>query len=170
MPNLKLDLSKLNENKTALKLPDICSPIAQVARRNILDLELKPIQDDTHLINQRKKLSECVMDISKKFLKMQNIYPGETFGLQDILFDNQPNMQLISNGCECILIHKEFFLQNSNMDYLKLLRKVVYPFPELKEIECNYRKQMQWKNYTEKILVQTLKPKSAKPKSAKSLK
>ena len=97
-----------------------------------------------------------MVDISQKFLKIQNVYPGESFGLQDILFDSQPNMQLISNGCECILILKEFFIQSSSVDYLKRLRRVIYPFPELKEIEANYAKHVKWKKFTDKVLNTTL--------------
>jgi len=74
------------------------------------------------------------------------------FGLQDILFDSQPSMQLISNGCECILIQKEFFIQNSSVEYLKHLRKTVSPYPKLEEIQMSYLKQLEWKNITKGYL------------------
>lgn len=85
------------------------------------------------------------------------MYPGETFGFQDILFDNQPSMQLISNGCECILISKEFFIENSTIDYFKTLRKMISPFPELKDLEINYIKHMHWKRFSDMILFDTRK-------------
>ena len=101
------------------------------------------------------KSSRLIIDITEKFLKMQNIYPGETFGFQDILFDNQPNMQLISNGCECILISKDFFIQNSTIDYLQSLRKLISPFPELKDLEINYTKHMRLKRFSDLTLYHT---------------
>ncbi len=80
------------------------------------------------------------------------MYEREVFGLQDILFDSQPSMQVISNGCECILIPKELFIQNSRLDYLKHLRKTISPYPKLTEIQMSYLKQLEWKNVTKEYL------------------
>lgn len=168
MSNFSIELSSLDFNESKLKLPEV---VRTTNDRLNSPMRLRTVQSDTRyersraFFDQIEKYSECVVDMSKKFLKVQNVYPGETFGLQDILFDSQPNMQLISNGCECVLIAKEFFIQNSSMDYLKSLRRMVSPYPELKDIEKNYWKHMNWKNYTEKMLVQSMtRFKSAKAK------
>ena len=146
------------ENK--LKLPEINSNSNGNSQARLKTVQSDSKNEKKHSffeqLEKNSKKIECVVDISKKFLKVQNVYPGETFGLQDILFDSQPNMQLISNGCECILISKDFFIQNSSMEYLKFLRRVVSPYPELKDIEKNYWKHMNWKSHTEKILVQSM--------------
>lgn len=91
-----------------------------------------------------------------KLLRLQNIYEQETFGLQDILFENQPPMQLISNGCECVLILKDFFIQNSPMEYLKHLRKIVPPFPEPNDLRKQYLNYMDWKQFTGNFYKETL--------------
>jgi len=129
--------------------------VADYNRINV-NSEFELTHSETYTSDGLSTSSEPIVDISQKFLKIQSVYPGETFGFEDILFDSQPNMQLISNGCECILIQKDFFIQNSTTEYLKKLRRVIYPFPELKEIEANYAKHVKWKKYTNNVLNKTL--------------
>lgn len=73
---------------------------------------------------------------------MQKLYAGEVFGLQDILFDCQPSMELLSDGCDCILISKEYFIMNSSIKYLTWLKDKILPFPRMEDIRDNY-----WSNF-----------------------
>ena len=93
---------------------------------------------------------------SVKYLHLQTLHHGDYYGLNDILFDNQPSMQIISNGCECLLISKEYFIQNSSYDYLKDLKKQVVSYPSLQEIRTQYIKHMKWKNSSKNILYDSL--------------
>ena len=74
---------------------------------------------------------------------MQTLYTGEVFGFQQILFSDQPNMELVSNDCECLLISKEYFLCNSTFDYLRRLRKKTLPYPNKADIESSYQKHFE---------------------------
>jgi len=66
-------------------------------------------------------------------LFVHKLTPSDYFGLADLLFDKQPSLILVSNSCECILISKEFYVQNSlskefyvqnsSIEYLKRLKK-----------------------------------------------
>jgi len=165
LPNLSLELASGRVNEK-LKLPDIHlnSSIKSVAACNriVVTSEFEVTHSKPYSVNKTSASSAPVVDISQKFLKFKNVYPTESFGLQDILFDSQPSMQLISIGCECILILKEFFIQNSSVEYLKRLRQMVYPFPELKEIEANYARHVKWKKFTDKVLNTSLQN-SARP-------
>ena len=77
---------------------------------------------------------------------------GEHFGLADLLFDQQPSLILVSNSCECILIAKEFFVQNSSLEYLKRLKKQEAPYPKLSEIQFNYKNFLKWKNFSSQTI------------------
>ena len=96
------------------------------------------------------------------YLLIQKLFTGEHFGLADILFDAQPSMQLISNGCECILLPKDLFIEFSSIDFLKELRKGIAPFPKLDDIEYEYKSHMNWKKYTKKMLQHSLEKRSRK--------
>ena len=109
-----------------------------------------------HLTNKNTIEKEHSKVNSVNFLQLQNLNHGDCYGLNDILFDKQPSMQIISNGCECLLISKEYFIQNSSYDYLKKLRHHVVPYPELSEIELQYVKDLEWKHFTKKIFMETL--------------
>ena len=42
-------------------------------------------------------------------------------GLADLMFDEQPSFIVVSNGADCVLINKQFYLQNCSE---KLQRKI----------------------------------------------
>lgn len=92
-----------------------------------------------------------------EYLYVQKLSPGDHFGLADLLFDKQPSLALVSNGCECILITKEFFVQNSNLEYLKKLKKQEAPYPKIEEFEYNYKIHLDWKRFSNNIVENTLK-------------
>ena len=98
------------------------------------------------------------MQFSKgKSLLMQKLYKGEVFGLHPILFDSQPPMELVSDGCECVLILKEFFIGNSSLDYLKQLYETLLPLPNISYLKACYESNLQTSKTTEKpFLEETL--------------
>jgi hypothetical protein len=100
------------------------------------------------------------------YLLIRNLYKGEHVGLADILYDNQPSMQLISNGCECILLPKDQFIQNVTVNYLVELRKMQGPIPKLDLIKNDYKVYLNWKDYTNKQLIKSIN-KSKKNKKKK---
>ena len=71
---------------------------------------------------------------------MQQLYRGEQYGLHTLLFNSQPELELLSDGCECILISKEAFIRNSSFEFLRRLHETLLPFPAVKEIEASYEK------------------------------
>lgn len=89
---------------------------------------------------------------SDKFILVKKLFAGDYFGLADLLFDAQPSMQLISNGCECILLPKDVFIQNSNIDHLKELRKSEPPYPKLDQMQNDYKSQAKWKKFRKSLI------------------
>lgn len=108
--------------------------------------------------------SSMLMTISSKteykpmesLLLIQKLEAGAHFGTQDILFDSQPPMNLVSNGCELILIPKDLFVEYSSVDYLKYLRKMEAPLPKYEEIQYQYESHLNWKQFTRNNLLLSL--------------
>lgn len=46
------------------------------------------------------------------------------------MYGDQPNLTLVSNGAECIMIRKQFYLNEAKEDTLRILRKEVCRFIE----------------------------------------
>jgi len=56
------------------------------------------------------------------------------------LYSNQPSLTLISNGAECLMLNKKFYLENANEDCMKFLRESVSFFAiSLVYISKNYK-------------------------------
>ncbi len=59
---------------------------------------------------------------------MQQLLPKDTFGLVHLVFgsiEESTSVTLVSEGAECILINKAFFLKNLNDEFRKKLRETV---------------------------------------------
>ena len=107
----------------------------------------------------KSDLSRVVNLFDSEHLLIQKLYTGSVYGLNDILFNDQPNMQLISNGCECILIDKDYFIRNATKKFLKELCTQVSPFPDTNHIHKSYIEHMNWKVFTQEVLFQTMERK-----------
>jgi len=42
-----------------------------------------------------------------------------------MLFENQPNFSIVSNGAECIMIEKKFYMENSSQAHIVKLKEMV---------------------------------------------
>lgn len=111
-----------------------------------------------HLIKSNKRVSQ--KDVKAKrtdermsgLLKVKTIFPGEYCGLNELLFDYQPALQLISYGCECVLFPKSLFLKYANIDQLKELRAVEKSYPDLNSIRFTLRNYSEWNKFKHRVL------------------
>ena len=46
-------------------------------------------------------------------------------GLAEMLFEGQPNFSLVSNGAECVMIEKKFFMEHATYKHIVKLREAV---------------------------------------------
>ena len=51
-----------------------------------------------------------------------------TQGLSQMIHDDQPTFSLVSNGAECILINKKFYMDNVSKELMNVLRMEVAIF------------------------------------------
>jgi hypothetical protein len=62
------------------------------------------------------------------FIEVQQLKPKDVFGLINIVFDSvgqSTNVSLVSEGSECILIDKTFFINNMSENFREILGKTV---------------------------------------------
>ncbi|XP_071815114.1 uncharacterized protein [Apostichopus japonicus] len=78
------------------------------------------------------------------FVVVQILEKGDVFGLQDIVYSEQPNLSLVSNGAECVMIRKQFYLDEAKEETLRILRKEVIPYPSKGEMQEYLQQQLDW--------------------------
>ena len=63
------------------------------------------------------------------------------------MFDDQPSMSLVSNGAECILLSKKFFMDNCPQKRIDKLRIEVSPYPQEEQLQENLLTRLNWDSY-----------------------
>ncbi|XP_041350042.1 uncharacterized protein LOC121369190 [Gigantopelta aegis] len=106
----------------------------------------------THIddINPACNIKECFeaeADMDPQFVNVQSLTKGDAFGLRQILFDRQPSMSLVSNGSECMLLNKKFFLDNCPQDLLRRLKREVLPYPSDTALQQELKTKVNWEMY-----------------------
>lgn len=81
-------------------------------------------------------------------VQIELLKPKDQFGLSMILFDNPAvKCHLVSNGAECVLIKKSWFLQNANEATLRKLRNQIPPYPSQAKLEQKMQDQANWDSF-----------------------
>lgn len=121
--------------------------------RRFKELKTKnKFNDEKHRLGDDE--ARCTENSEKQTdrFKVKKLFEGDYCGLNDLLFDSQPTMQLISNECECILFPKDIFMQYSNIQFLNDLRNVEKSYPDFEYIQFALKNHSEWKNFKRRIL------------------
>ncbi|XP_013391621.1 cyclic nucleotide-binding domain-containing protein 2-like [Lingula anatina] len=86
-------------------------------------------------------------DLNPQFVQVQTLTKGSVFGLANIVFDDQPSLCIVSNGAECIMINKKFYLEHCPDALMRRLRTTVSPFPSDDEMQKNLKERVNWDVY-----------------------
>ncbi|KAL4226239.1 hypothetical protein ACF0H5_014223 [Mactra antiquata] len=78
------------------------------------------------------------------FVEIQTLTKGQVFGLTDMIFENQPQFSLVSNGAECIMIEKKFYQEFSSQQLFIKIRDETYPYPSDEKLQENLESQIRW--------------------------
>ena len=73
----------------------------------------------------------------KIYIEVQQLFPKDVFGLVHLVFgsiEESTSVTLVSEGAECILINKAFFLKHLNDEVRKKLRQNVSLMRELLDL------------------------------------
>ncbi len=58
-----------------------------------------------------------------------------------------PELTLISNGAEVVMLNKDTFLKHSDTKVRDNIRRMIQPYPLAEEIQEKYQIVEDWKNY-----------------------
>eukprot|EP00794_Sanderia_malayensis_P008979 gene8979-9937_t len=91
-------------------------------------------------------------DIDPCFVQVAVLQKGDVFGLQSIFCDNQPSLSLVSNGAECIMVQKKFYLEHCPETLKARLRKKVSPYPDHFELQNSLQEKINWDHFKTQTL------------------
>ncbi|KAL3852329.1 hypothetical protein ACJMK2_015986 [Sinanodonta woodiana] len=65
-------------------------------------------------------------DLHPEFVQVQTLTKGMIFGLTDLILGEQPNFCLVSNGADCILVNKHFYMDHASEKLLRDMKQEVW--------------------------------------------
>uniref|UniRef100_A0A1I8GIG0 Cyclic nucleotide-binding domain-containing protein n=1 Tax=Macrostomum lignano TaxID=282301 RepID=A0A1I8GIG0_9PLAT len=87
-----------------------------------------------------------------EFVHMQTLTRGAVFGLQDLFKPDQPSLCVVSNGAECLLLDKAFFLEHSPRQLLDRLRNRVTHYPSRAQLQTRLQERVNWEAYKQLLV------------------
>ena len=99
------------------------------------------------------KLEETIGEEKESLLKVKTLFKGDYCGLNELIFESQPSLELISSGCECVLFPKSLFVKYSSIERMEELRRNEKSYPDFETIQFTIRKQSEWKNFRQNVLM-----------------
>lgn len=85
------------------------------------------------------------------YVHVKTLHEGQQFGIIDLLFPNQPELTLVGNECECILLNKSLFLQMASDQYKQHIRRTEIPFPNDSVFYKTYHSNEVWKRFSKQV-------------------
>ncbi len=70
-----------------------------------------------------------------------------------MLFPNQPELTLVSNECECLLLNKSSFLHLASDQYKQSIRRSEIPFPNDSVFYKTYHTNELWKCFSKQVYI-----------------
>lgn len=91
-------------------------------------------------------------DIRPMFVQVQVLERGQHFGLTKTVFPEQAeSFSVVSNGAECIMISKRFFLEKANEATMYHLRQVETLLPDEEELQRDLQDFVDWRAHRAKV-------------------
>ncbi|XP_052818491.1 uncharacterized protein LOC128244528 isoform X1 [Mya arenaria] len=91
-------------------------------------------------------------DIRPAFVQVQILERGQYFGLTKTVFPEQAeSFSVVSNGAECIMISRRFFLEHANEQTMYHLRQVETLLPPEEELQANLQDFVDWKAHRARV-------------------
>ncbi|XP_076074111.1 uncharacterized protein LOC143045473 isoform X1 [Mytilus galloprovincialis] len=86
-----------------------------------------------------------------EFIELCVLERGQYFGLTAALYPDQPSLILASNGAECIMISKKFFLEKCSEEALRNINKIESPFPNDEDLQKRLQEYVNWTSHRKQI-------------------
>ncbi|XP_078518547.1 uncharacterized protein LOC144783443 [Lissotriton helveticus] len=94
--------------------------------------------------------------VAPVLITLGTLMRGSVFGLSDVLFKDQSNLCVVSNGAECLKISKRFYLDNAPEEFIERLRQHERPYPSDKDLWEQLTGELQWQVFRKDRVKSTL--------------
>lgn len=111
-----------------------------------------PFEHENSLLSKNKSLYT--------YLEMNKLVEGDIFGIHDLILDDmKDSFILTSDGVECVLINRIYFLKFLYPEIRLKLKFLLSPYPDDEYFFSKYFHAFQWSNFAqnEKSKAQTLR-------------
>ncbi|XP_077979880.1 uncharacterized protein LOC144435182 [Glandiceps talaboti] len=147
--NDKKDKKKKEKGKGYKKKAEDEAPIPE----NFVQ-EKRTLASDLDNAKRPQELTEA--DKNPEFVVLQTLEKGGIFGLAPLVFFDQPSLSLVSNGAECIMMRKKFYMDYTTEDIRRHLRRHVQPYPSNDELQKSLQDYMNWGEFKYQTLTSTV--------------
>ncbi|KAK3090499.1 hypothetical protein FSP39_012319 [Pinctada imbricata] len=90
-------------------------------------------------------------DIYPMFILVQVLEKGQYFGIANMIYPDQPSVSVISNGAECIMISKKFFMEKKTETTMRNIHHYESPFPSDEAFQKQLQSYVNWEGTRKKI-------------------
>ncbi|XP_045203529.2 cyclic nucleotide-binding domain-containing protein 2-like isoform X2 [Mercenaria mercenaria] len=150
-----------NAHRHHLRLPDIYKRSSEQLLTAAIEhqAQLNAIFEKRHKVPRSDRYSEDLSQqenrnnpnhAGKVFVQIQKLASRDVFGLEQTVFGmigQTTSCSLVSDGAECILINKKFFLQHLSDNVAKQIRKTIQPIPSEESLQQKLQDQTNWDAY-----------------------
>ncbi|CAH1233789.1 CNBD2 [Branchiostoma lanceolatum] len=105
------------------------------------------IQEETDRFHSNRRSQGEEEDHDAFFLHIQTLGEKDIFGLTSIMHEETSGFSLVSEGCECVVIAKEFFRDHVTEELKRRLRITLRPPPTDDDIMRVLHEQHAWERY-----------------------
>ncbi|KAJ7340503.1 hypothetical protein OS493_003255 [Desmophyllum pertusum] len=108
-------------------------------------------------------------DLHPMFVQVALLSKGDSFGVSSMVFDEQPSLSLVSNGAECIMISKKFYLAHCSDEMKRRLLVTETPYPNDESLQKSLQDKVNWDAYRRKTLKTLVRELPTKQRRMKDL-
>jgi CRP-like cAMP-binding protein len=95
-------------------------------------------------------------DRHPQFIEVQVLQANDVFGLSDLLHEDQPGLSLVSNGAQCVLIHKRLYKDHASRPLMARLTNQVRAYPNDDQLQQGLQLYVDWLATRAETLKQTI--------------
>ncbi|XP_069062043.1 uncharacterized protein [Pleurodeles waltl] len=94
--------------------------------------------------------------VAPVLITLGTLMRGSVFGLSDVLFKDQSNLCVVSNGAECLKISKRFYLDHAPEELIKMLQQHERPYPSDRALWEQLTRELRWEVFRKARVKSTL--------------
>ncbi|XP_046335185.2 uncharacterized protein LOC124117385 isoform X2 [Haliotis rufescens] len=117
---------------------------------------IRTFLDDLDAGSSSKPSAVTEADVNPEFVLVQTLTRGQAFGLAQVVLGDQPSLSMVSNGVECLMINKRFYLDHCPPALLRRLKTQVSPYPSDERLQGDLVVRADWEVYKQRVTAEVL--------------